>query len=40
MKRSNERQSRLPLEGLSLVVAASEEGDLHVSELSLNFEIT
>ena len=40
MKRSNERQYRLPLEGLSFVVAASEEGGLHVSELSLVFEIT
>lgn len=40
MKRSNERRNRLPLEGLSVVVAASEEGGLHVSELSIMFEIT
>ena len=40
MKRSNERPYKLPLDGLSFVDAASEEGGLHVSELSLMFEIT
>lgn len=40
MKRSNRREYGILLEGLSFVVAASEEGGLHVPELSLMLEIT